>query len=222
MSKISIRILDIKNIRNQISTEVLKNLTPILNQAFENIKTKISDIFIDTLQDTEIWRSLKGSQKGNPDFDLQAQLGLEDNSSLVTTAEQEILDKISNILNVTNLSQASGGAVNNRSRKIQFNIVFSDIENAIKSISSSSYESNGGTVDWINLLLDGGNVDGYTIIFGVNLKGSRTGRALMVETNNYDYTIVAHGSTLIGQVLENTNFLKKIQEVYEKELLRLV
>lgn len=185
----SFKVTNIDEIREQAGSRADAALLSILREGIQNASEVVIDDVIDVMSTTDTWRGIRGDFNGSVDQDIQAHMGLT--SSDAAQALEEIEEAVRQSFSIE-LSGIRGRASTGRFSQLsdassaQVFISFPNIQEAIVSIRSGSYASDGGEVPWMSWLLNGGSVPGYQISFDLTGRfeaTSRSGRAVMWPSN---------------------------------------
>jgi hypothetical protein len=167
--------VDSLNLDQQLAGVIVDRFKPILKSAEGVIKEKVGVVVAEAVDRCPEVESMRGS--GSPN--LQAELGFIAPQVFITS----LLDGIKRLVYANTTLSLRG---KNVAGGMQIGIKdFTDLlkDNAVKSF----YESEGGTVEWLNWLLTQDSniiIADYAISYG-SFPKSRSRQAIMVPTGSY-------------------------------------
>lgn len=217
------QITNFNEVKEQLEISATELFNILLNQCLPLLNSFVKEQFLSYFADSDVWRGLIGDFAGDPDMDLQAQLGVP--LDIVYDAYEEIGTVIELSLEV------SKPIINTSDKSISFNLDFPNINEYISNIPSNAYISNksGENIPWISWLLFGGNVEGYSIKYiGYGESGrldksiqlySRTGRALMINDggswSTQDFLGFDEAQGIVSYILQDDKFVEGIENFME-------
>lgn len=227
--------INISKVKEDILKRVSRNILPrVILDATPILKAGLVPLFLETINNTTVFKALRGEFDGDELYDVPAHLGLSTSSSY--SAAQNIMESIENILLsqqvVTRTTKGRFGGTN----AISFNISLENLAEQVKENTNySEYTSISKrgefVIPWLEWLLDGGNVDGYEIVFDDGsydanfFKNSRSGRAVMdkgsgwsMPTNNF----AIRGSNFIEEALTDSQWIINAQILIKETIEDLI
>lgn len=213
MSSVSVKILDLNKIAKDILEKLADNsvLKKRVRAAIEAVRPQISEAFIEAFRRTIVAKGLLGDFDGvDKDKDVQAHLGFEDGSEKV----QEIENVLQEVIEISPFRKDRA--------TYRFRFQSKDLAEYLLSEIDGSYDSDGGTVYWLEWLLYGGSVD-IGILFSDKFKTSRTQRALMAniegDWSTEDYNNFSEsGINFINDMVKDPIWLEEVQNLVINKL----
>lgn len=221
MSSVSIKILNLENISKQILEKLSDNtvLKREVRRAIEEVKPKIGVAFIRAFKRTLVYKGLRGDFANDPQKDVQAHMGIEDTSGILE-----------------NMSSALAEAVEigpfRKDRLIyRFRFQSKDLgEYLLSKVEDNQYNSKGGTVYWLEWLINGVELDvgisfedWDSILKNDSRYESRTGRALMLQdepdwsTDEYS-NFSEKGINFLVDMVQDEKWLEDVEKLVVNQL----
>ena len=231
MAKIDIKLASLDNALNEIAGAFTEDVLPgLLKSAIVNIQDQLIEALIQSFERTIVIQGLLGTYAGDDTRDVQAHVGLPDDAAQLGV--EEILQVIRNSLKVGPPRFRSGGAFSkfSKAKNVTFTIQIEQLTEDILGISSGGYESEGGNVEWIDWLINGGGTPGYNITFTGSNKFdgfSRTGRALMTTSFGIEWSVDDYGRfsetgiNFVEDALNDEEWLEDARQIITEEVVRL-
>lgn len=168
----ALRIINLDDLKKQVTKAAMKKIEVIALEAIREAQPQLATAFIKAFRRTIVGQSLLGKSRSDPERDAAAHLGFYDDE--LSDIRQSIEDSLRDAIEIA--------PTRRRYNVFSFSIKSVDISEKLLEDVDGSYESDGGTVPWLEWLIHGGQVDA-TILFDLSDKSkkySRSERALMV------------------------------------------
>lgn len=228
--RISNRNEALKNIKNEVIFKVLHKILPDVKQEIED---PIIERFLSDFGNHPVIQSLLGEYEGDDDRDLQAQVGLTSGEAVVAIAEIGQAVRKALRVNVTQQTESGQFAKNG---VIKLTIFTEELEEAIRGISSATYDyvskrHGNVTIYWLRMILDGSHGEVLASInfeLGENaIARSRSHRAHMINNQagwSLDKDILCEnkGLNFIEDVLANKALKEDLEDICKTTIERMI
>lgn len=221
----SVKITNMKEIRDGIIREALNAINRVLKSSFANeIKEEISDLVLEAFERNDVVLGIQGFFAGDEDKDLQAIFGLTDLAALQII--EEMRDLIESKLNIKIAIRYAKNQI-----RYSVTIVYEDLQEEALRLDGASYNveikkrTSGVTeaiLPWFEWLINGADTQAE-LVFGLNERQSnisRSGRALMLSNAYYSGNWSWQGINFIEEMVKDPEFIDKLEVVVRDKLIR--
>jgi hypothetical protein len=169
-----VKIENLEAMERFIEQQIFNKAAQKVGQAVVNdLKEFVPNVIWEAFANHDIIKALSSPHTADPAFDIKAHLGLSDSDALAAVQEMESVVKSSISIKRAIATQ------------IGVDISVGKVESNLRSNAAFSYwshsENGSYHIEWLRWILDGDGAADASIIF-VNLPMSRSGRAIMKET----------------------------------------
>jgi hypothetical protein len=191
-----------------------------LRAGLDAARGRIGKATVRAFNRTQVGKGLStNAYNGDSESDIKAHLGFDNSTG--NDAAEAIREVIQEALKVAPFRKDRN--------VIRIRVSYDNLGDFIKENSQFvSYTSDGGEVNWLEWLIDGGGVS-YAILFSTNGKFtsiSRSERAIMVTKTRLppwdidDYGRFAENGTFIEDIFNDERWREDVQEILDKEVVK--